>query len=116
MPGWIAAWPFLARFDPQLDPSNAALMTTGLWAGLVAAVLVELIWWFSGRFTDQRRTLWPAARRPAKLADGPAGEPQDVYSTQRSNSRPARMADPRHEHLCPTVRLERGHRRVTRRG
>ncbi len=61
VPGWIAAWPFLARFDPQLDPSNAALMTTGLWAGLMAAVLIELIWWFSGRFTDQRRSLWSRA-------------------------------------------------------
>ncbi|HEX5335572.1 MAG TPA: HAD-IC family P-type ATPase, partial [Propionicimonas sp.] len=61
VPGWIEAWPFLARFDPQLDPSNAALMSTGLWAGIVAAVLVELVWWFSGRFTGQRRSLWSRA-------------------------------------------------------
>ncbi|HSK34905.1 MAG TPA: HAD-IC family P-type ATPase, partial [Propionicimonas sp.] len=65
VPGWVAAWPFLARLDPQLDPSNAALMTTGLWAGIVAAVLVEAIWWVSGRFTGQRRSL----RRPADERD-----------------------------------------------
>jgi cation-transporting ATPase E len=58
MPGWIEAWPFLARFDPKLDPSNTGLMTTGLLVGLAAAVLVEAIWWLSGRFTGQRRHLF----------------------------------------------------------
>ncbi len=65
VPGWVEAWPFVARFNQQLDPSNAAMMSTGLWLGIAAAVLVEAIWWFSGRFTGQRRSLW----RPADERD-----------------------------------------------
>ena len=56
--GWVAAWPFLKRFDPQLDPSNAAMMATGATMGLVAAVLVEAIWWVSGRVTGEHRHLF----------------------------------------------------------
>jgi len=56
--GWIAAWPFLKRFDPQLDPSNAAMMATGAAMGLLAAVLVEAIWWVSGRVTGEHRHLF----------------------------------------------------------
>jgi cation-transporting ATPase E len=74
VPGWVAAWPFLARLDPQLDPSNAALMSTGLWAGVVAAVLVEAIWWFSGRFTSQHRSLW----KPVEQRDYLVGLPSSV--------------------------------------
>ena len=55
VPGWIAAWPALARFDPQLDPSNPALMAVGAWLGLAAVVLVEAIWWISGLVTGERR-------------------------------------------------------------
>lgn len=56
--GWVAAWPFLQRFDPQLDPSNAAMMATGAAMGLVAVVLVEAIWWISGRLTGEHRHLF----------------------------------------------------------
>jgi cation-transporting ATPase E len=62
LPGWIAGWtqalPALARLDPQLDPSNAALMATGAGLGLVAVVLIEAIWWISGRITGERRHLF----------------------------------------------------------
>jgi len=58
MAGWAKAWPALARFDPQLDPSNAAMMGTGAWVGIVAAILVEVIWWLSGRLSGQRRHLF----------------------------------------------------------
>lgn len=56
--GWVQAWPFLKRFDPQLDPGNLAMMTTAAWVGLVAVVLVEAIWWVSGRLTGERRHLF----------------------------------------------------------
>lgn len=56
--GWVQAWPFLTRFDPQLDPGNLAMMTTAAWVGLVAVVLVEAIWWVSGRLTGERRHLF----------------------------------------------------------
>ena len=46
--GWVQAVPFLARFDPQLDPGNLAMMSTAAWVGLAAVVLVETIWWASG--------------------------------------------------------------------
>jgi cation-transporting P-type ATPase E len=54
----VQSWPFLARFDPQLDPGNLAMMSTAAWLGLVAVVLVEAIWWASGRFAGERRTLF----------------------------------------------------------
>jgi cation-transporting P-type ATPase E len=56
--GWIQAWPFLARFDPQLDPGNLAMMSTGAWVGLLSAALIEAIWWVSGRFSGERRLLF----------------------------------------------------------
>jgi cation-transporting ATPase E len=58
MGGWIQAWPFLKRFDPQLDPGNLAMMSTAVWLGLVAVVLVEAIWWTSGRIAGERRVLF----------------------------------------------------------
>ena len=56
--GWATAWPFLSRFDPQLDPTNASMMATGALMGLVAVVLVEAIWWISGRVTGEHRHLF----------------------------------------------------------
>ncbi len=62
LPGWYAAGvetlPWLVRFNPQLDPSNAAMMSTGIWAGLAAAGIVEALWWISGRITGQHRHLF----------------------------------------------------------
>ncbi|MGC3992523.1 MAG: HAD-IC family P-type ATPase [Propionicimonas sp.] len=59
LPGWVGAWaqavPAIARFDPQLDPSNVALMGTGAAVGLLAAALVEVVWWVSGRLTGEHR-------------------------------------------------------------
>lgn len=52
---WVQAWPWVSRVDPQLDPGNAALMATGGWLGLLAVVLVETIWWVSGRVTGEHR-------------------------------------------------------------
>ena len=51
-------WPFLSRFDPELDPSNLALMGTGALVGLAAVVVVEALWWLSGRITGERRHLF----------------------------------------------------------
>ena len=58
MTGWVAAMPSLQRFDPQLDPGNLAMMSTAAWMGLVAVVLVEAIWWLSGRWAGERRVLF----------------------------------------------------------
>jgi cation-transporting ATPase E len=62
LPGWYAAGvetlPWLVRFNPQLDPNNAAMMSTGIWAGLAAAAIVEALWWISGRITGQHRHLF----------------------------------------------------------
>jgi len=59
LPGWYAvgvqAWPWLSGFDPQLDPTNAAMNTTGAWLGAAAAVVVEALWWISGRVTGLHR-------------------------------------------------------------
>jgi cation-transporting P-type ATPase E len=62
LPGWFAdgveAWPFLTKLDPQLDPTNVAMMGTGLWLGLAAVVLIEALWWISGRVTGEHRHLF----------------------------------------------------------
>ncbi len=62
LPGWYAAGveslPWLVRFNPQLDPSNAGMMSTGIWAGLAAAAIIEALWWISGRITGQHRHLF----------------------------------------------------------
>lgn len=62
LPGWYAtgvqSWPWLVRFNPQLDPSNSAMMSVGVWAGLAAAAVVEALWWISGSITGQRRHLF----------------------------------------------------------
>ncbi len=62
LPGWYAqmlpVWPWLATANPQLDPSNVALNTTAAWFGLGAAVLVEAMWWISGRVTGLHRRVF----------------------------------------------------------
>lgn len=62
LPGWYAAgaqaWPWLARLNPQLDPSNVAMMSTGIWIGLIAAAAIEALWWISGRVTGQHRHIF----------------------------------------------------------
>lgn len=60
VPYWRPTWPLLASAVAQLklDPSNTALMTTGLWMGLVGAVLIELIWWLSGHLGGEHRSLF----------------------------------------------------------
>lgn len=77
LPGWIAGWaqavPVLSRIDPQLDPSNTAMMATGAWIGLVAVVLIEAIWWISGLVTGERRHLFGSlAETPSHPADTPS--------------------------------------------
>jgi cation-transporting ATPase E len=56
--GWVQAWPFLKRFDPQLDPANLPMMATAAWVALVAVVLIEAIWWVSGKLAGERRVLF----------------------------------------------------------
>lgn len=62
VPGWYAqmlpVWPWLATADPQLDPSNVAMNMIGVWFGLGAAVLVEAMWWISGRVTGLHRRVF----------------------------------------------------------
>ncbi len=62
LPGWYAvavqSAPWLRSFDPQLDPSNASMNTTALWLGLGAAVIVEALWWISGRVTGLHRRVF----------------------------------------------------------
>ncbi len=62
LPGWYAvgvqAWPWLSGFNPQLDPTNTAMNSTGAWLGAGAAVIVEALWWFSGRVTGLHRRVF----------------------------------------------------------
>lgn len=62
LPGWYAAgaqaWPLLERLNPQLDPTNAAMMGTGLLVGVIAAAVIEALWWISGLVTGERRHLF----------------------------------------------------------
>jgi cation-transporting P-type ATPase E len=62
LPGWYAqmlpTWPWLATANPQLDPTNVAMNTTAVWFGLGAAVLVEAMWWISGRVTGLHRRVF----------------------------------------------------------
>ena len=62
LPGWYAvgvqAWPWLSGFNPQLDPTNAAMNITAAWLGGAAAVIVEALWWISGRVTGLHRRVF----------------------------------------------------------
>jgi cation-transporting ATPase E len=53
----IFSIPF-AREQFMLDPSNAALTAMALGLGIVAAGLIEVIWWVQGKMLGVRRQLW----------------------------------------------------------
>jgi cation-transporting P-type ATPase E len=53
----IFSIPF-AREQFMLDPSNAALTSMALGMGIVAAGLIEVIWWVQGGVVGERRQLW----------------------------------------------------------
>ncbi|MGY4711042.1 cation-translocating P-type ATPase [Mycolicibacterium sp. CBM1] len=48
----------LARETFLLDPSNLEVTAVGLALGLVAAGLIEIIWWVQGRVLGEPRILW----------------------------------------------------------
>lgn len=48
----------LAREKFMLDPSNVSLTTTAVAIGLVAAALIEAIWWIQGRVLGEPRRVW----------------------------------------------------------
>ncbi|MGK2880423.1 MAG: HAD-IC family P-type ATPase [Mycobacterium sp.] len=48
----------LAQRAFMLDPSNVAVTSTALAIGLVAAVIIEAIWWIQGRILNEPRKLW----------------------------------------------------------
>ena len=65
VPSWRPAWAPLASAiaQLQLDPSNAALMASGVWLGVAGAVVIEAIWWLSGHLGGEHRSLF--GRKPA---------------------------------------------------
>ncbi|MFT4225947.1 HAD-IC family P-type ATPase [Micropruina sp.] len=53
----IFSWPFTQSLF-LLDVGNADALRTGLVAGLIGAVLIELTWWLRGRFFGEPLRLW----------------------------------------------------------
>jgi cation-transporting ATPase E len=47
-----------AREQFMLDPSNTAMTAMALGLGIVAAALIEVIWWVQGAVVGERRRLW----------------------------------------------------------
>jgi cation-transporting ATPase E len=47
-----------ARETFLLDPSNLAVTSAGVAMGLLAAGLIEVLWWVQGRVLGERRMLW----------------------------------------------------------
>ena len=47
----------------QVDPSNLPMMMIGLWCGLVAVVLVEILWWVDGVVAHEKRRVWALGRQ-----------------------------------------------------
>ena len=56
----IFSWP-LTQSLFLLDTGNAEAMRTGLVAGLVGAVLIELAWWLRGRLFGEPVRVWQTA-------------------------------------------------------
>ncbi|MGH3638452.1 MAG: HAD-IC family P-type ATPase, partial [Mycobacterium sp.] len=48
----------LARRGFMLDPSNVAQTATALAIGVVAAALIEVLWWMQGAVIGEKRRLW----------------------------------------------------------
>lgn len=48
----------LARKTFMLDPGNLEITSIGLATGVLAAGLVEVLWWVQGRVLGERRMLW----------------------------------------------------------
>lgn len=48
----------LARKEFMLDPSNLAVTSMALGIGVVAAALIEAIWWVQGAVLGEQRRLW----------------------------------------------------------
>ncbi|MEU5840665.1 HAD-IC family P-type ATPase [Rhodococcus sp. NPDC047139] len=55
----LFAVPFTREFF-ALDPSNVAYSTIAVTCGLIGVVLVETVWWVSGRLHGERRRLFAA--------------------------------------------------------
>lgn len=55
-----------ARTAFMLDPSNLEVTTTGVAMGLLAAGLVEVLWWVQGRVLGERRMLWRTEPPPVQ--------------------------------------------------
>ena len=53
----IFSWPFTQSLF-LLDIGNADAVRTGLFAGLIGAVLIELTWWLRGRLFGEPLRLW----------------------------------------------------------
>jgi cation-transporting ATPase E len=48
----------LAREKFMLDPSNPTVTTTAVGLGLLAAVVIETLWWLEGRWLGEPRRVW----------------------------------------------------------
>jgi cation-transporting ATPase E len=42
----------------MLDPSNVAQTTTAMAIGVLAAALIEVLWWVQGAVIGEKRRLW----------------------------------------------------------
>ncbi len=52
----------LGQWIFSIDPSNSAMMTTGLVAGFIGAGIIEAIWWLNGRLQGEPRRFWVAVQ------------------------------------------------------
>jgi cation-transporting ATPase E len=42
----------------MIDPSNVSATTTAVLIGLLAAALIEALWWIQGRLLGEPRRVW----------------------------------------------------------
>jgi cation-transporting ATPase E len=48
----------IARQKFMIDPSNVSATTTAVLIGLLAAALIEALWWIQGRLLGEPRRVW----------------------------------------------------------